>query len=250
MTERESFLRRWSRNKAKAQRDTVEGPEQRSASGASPPAGTEVKPDQSTMPPQTTGLAPQARTIAKPEFDVTKLPSLESITAATDIRPFLSAGVPQELARAALRRAWAADPSIRDFVGLAENQWDFTDPAGVPGFGGILPGTDVKAMIARILGEADTMSQESGSELETPQASAMTAESASTSAAAAQPDDRSEPASGAPVARPEARLASAEPLQADVAECSADVAPQQNHGSAELPTAKRPRAHGGALPRL
>ena len=69
----------------------------------------------------------------KPEFDLTSLPSLESITAATDIRAFLAPGVPPELTRAALRRAWSADPAIRDFVGLPENDWDFTDPNGSAG---------------------------------------------------------------------------------------------------------------------
>jgi hypothetical protein len=29
---------------------------------------------------------------------------------------------------AALRRAWVSDPVIRDFIGIAENQWDFTNP--------------------------------------------------------------------------------------------------------------------------
>jgi hypothetical protein len=36
---------------------------------------------------------------------------------------------------AALRRAWSADPAIRDFIGLSENSWDFNAPDGVPGFG-------------------------------------------------------------------------------------------------------------------
>ena len=65
------------------------------------------------------------------------LPPIESITAATDIRAFLAPGVPEELTRAALRRVWVTDPTIRDFVGLAENQWDFTNPDGVPGFGSL-----------------------------------------------------------------------------------------------------------------
>jgi Protein of unknown function (DUF3306) len=70
-----------------------------------------------------------------PDFDLSTLPSLESITAATDIRPFLAPGVPQALRSAALRRAWSADPAIRDFVGLAENAWDFTAPGAIAGFG-------------------------------------------------------------------------------------------------------------------
>jgi Protein of unknown function (DUF3306) len=63
------------------------------------------------------------------------LPSIESITRGSDIRPFLQPGVPAELTRAALRAAWVADPSIRDFIGIADSQWDFNDPTAMPGFG-------------------------------------------------------------------------------------------------------------------
>jgi hypothetical protein len=68
-------------------------------------------------------------------FDLASLPSIDSIVAGTDITGFLRSGVPAELTRAALRRAWASDPAIRDFVGIADNQWDFNDPNGIPGFG-------------------------------------------------------------------------------------------------------------------
>ena len=67
--------------------------------------------------------------------DLSSLPPIESIDAATDITAFLRKGIPQELRHAALRRAWSADPAIRDFVGLAENAWDFNDPNAMPGFG-------------------------------------------------------------------------------------------------------------------
>ncbi len=53
----------------------------------------------------------------------------------SDIRAFLEKGVPVALTKAALRRAWTADPAIRDFMRIAENQWDFTDPTSIPGFG-------------------------------------------------------------------------------------------------------------------
>ena len=56
--------------------------------------------------------------------DAAGLPPIGSIGAASDIRSFLEPGVPQDLARAALRRAWTVDPAIRDFVGLSENSWD------------------------------------------------------------------------------------------------------------------------------
>ena len=36
--------------------------------------------------------------------------------------------MPEDLARVALRRAWATDPAIRDFIGLSENSWDFNAP--------------------------------------------------------------------------------------------------------------------------
>jgi hypothetical protein len=70
-------------------------------------------------------------------FDAPSLPSIESIGAGSDIRPFLRPGVPADLTRAALRRAWSADPAIRDFIGLSENSWDFNGPDGVPGFGSL-----------------------------------------------------------------------------------------------------------------
>jgi hypothetical protein len=68
-------------------------------------------------------------------FDPASLPSIDSITADTDIVAFLKSDVPTELTRAALRRAWTSDPAIRDFIGVAENQWDFNDPNGIAGFG-------------------------------------------------------------------------------------------------------------------
>jgi hypothetical protein len=41
-------------------------------------------------------------------------------------------------------RALLADPAVRDFVGLSENAWDFTDPNGVPGFGPLSEGRIAK----------------------------------------------------------------------------------------------------------
>jgi TorA maturation chaperone TorD len=72
---------------------------------------------------------------ASASFDLASLPPLQSITAGTDIRSFLESNIPVELTRAALRRAWVTDPAIRDFIGIADNQWDFNDPTAMPGFG-------------------------------------------------------------------------------------------------------------------
>jgi Protein of unknown function (DUF3306) len=70
-------------------------------------------------------------------FDVASLPPLHSIVADTDMQQFMHEAVPEELTRAALRSAWTADPAVRDFVGIAENQWDFNDHTSMPGFGPI-----------------------------------------------------------------------------------------------------------------
>jgi hypothetical protein len=58
------------------------------------------------------------------------------------------------LTRAALRRAWSADPTIRDFIGLSENSWDFNAPGGVPGFGS-LTAEDARRLLARLMGETE-----------------------------------------------------------------------------------------------
>lgn len=54
--------------------------------------------------------------------------------------------------QAALRRTWLADPVIRDFVEVADNQWDFNDPAALPGFGP-LPSTKVADCVAVRVGQ-------------------------------------------------------------------------------------------------
>ena len=76
--------------------------------------------------------------------DLTRLPPIDSIVADTDIRPFMQAGVPEDLTRAALRRAWVVDPAIREFVGTADNQWNFNDLTSVPGFGQVAADANVR----------------------------------------------------------------------------------------------------------
>lgn len=130
------FLKRWSRRKQEAREEAEEAAK---AAEQAPPVEAAVTPQDAASP--------------EPEIDLSKLPSLDSINAATDITEFLRKGIPAELSRAALRRAWTADPAIRDFVGLAENAWDFTDPNAIPGFGA-LHGTpeQITAMVERVTG--------------------------------------------------------------------------------------------------
>jgi hypothetical protein len=84
-------------------------------------------------------------------FDPASLPPIQSITAETDIRGFLASGVPSELTRAALRRAWACDPKIRNFVGLAEYDWDFNAADSMAGFGPLQMTDDIRKMAAQIV---------------------------------------------------------------------------------------------------
>lgn len=147
MTERENFLERWSRKKAEAEHET--------GHAANAPAEPRHTGDPAPRPSTAAGANPTSPAIPKAEFDIASLPSLESITKSTDIRAFFTPGVPADLTRAALRRAWATDPAIRDFVGLQENDWDFTKPDSIPGFGDIPPDFDVKKLVAQIFGEPD-----------------------------------------------------------------------------------------------
>ena len=118
MTRPDNFIRRWARLK-------------RASDCAHETEAVSTKVEATTAQPQAEGVPDQP-------FDPASLPSLESIAADTDIGAFLQSGVPAELTRAALRRAWASDPAIRDFIGIAENQWDFNDPDAIPGFGPLL----------------------------------------------------------------------------------------------------------------
>src|SRR3954454_7690941 len=131
----EEFLTRWSRRKREAS----------TAVEAAPPAepgGPHV------APPPGTGETP-----ADKELDLSSLPPIESITGTTDITAFLRKGIPAELSRAALRRAWVSDPAIRDFIGLAENAWDFNDPNAMPGFGPLdCSEEQLAALVDRVMG--------------------------------------------------------------------------------------------------
>jgi Protein of unknown function (DUF3306) len=216
MSEPEGFLTRWARRKQEA----AQTPSALEADAAATPAGSPTPDAQPTTVP-----VPPAESAGEPALvDLTKLPAIESITSATDIRPFLAAGVPPELTRAALRRAWATDPAIRDFIGIAENQWDFTAPDGVPGFGVLPDGEQVRRLLARVMGEDEPASPAEATQAASPQI----AEAASPAEAEDAEDSGT----------PEADL-----LQRSKEEDAAS-APEQDASSPE----SRPR-HGGALPR-
>ena len=131
------------------------------AVGAMAQAQEIARPILSTGQPDATSVqTPATEKLGQPHllessFTVANLPPIESIGAGSDIRPFLAPGVPADLTRAALRRAWSTDPAIRDFIGLSENSGDFNAQGGVPGFA-----SPTGHLLARMTGEAERLDTE------------------------------------------------------------------------------------------
>jgi uncharacterized protein DUF3306 len=140
-----SFLARWSQRKQEAKQ-----PEPKQDA----PAGESV--ESSGLP------APQDDDVT-PDFDPSMLPTLEELTGSTDITGFLRKGVPEHLRNAALRKSWALDPAIRNYVNPAlEYAYDWNAPGGVPGGGELGAGVDVARLVSQIMGEsaAETINSE------------------------------------------------------------------------------------------
>src|SRR5947199_413475 len=110
------FIARWSLRKRTAARRISTDSATARQSERGPPVEQENSAP-SPRAPEPTSAADSATTSAANADPIAKiaaagnLPALDSITAETDIRAFLAAGVPQDLARPALRRAVGA-PAI------------------------------------------------------------------------------------------------------------------------------------------
>ena len=152
MNDPDNFLSRWSRRKRQADED-----KEKNETGETVAAPA---PENQQGIPAAPGAAPS------PEFNVESLPPIETISAETDITAFMRTGVPETLKHAALRRAWASDPVIRDFVGLNENFWDAAGPDGIPGFGALDPNLDVRRMVSELFGETPRQDTQPGPEPE------------------------------------------------------------------------------------
>ncbi len=209
----EEFLKRWSRRKQEAK--------------VVPEA-----PPETALPAAAEGVAAIPQATAEAEIDLSKLPPIDSIDAATDITAFLRKNIPGELSRAALRRAWAADPAIRDFVGLAENAWDFTDPTAMAGFGPLEHTPEqIASLVERVVGGVREATEKLASEIP--------------NEAQNRPED-SETASSTGAAEAEAHPPVAT-TQAENEQAIAAVQPEGSGGEDdEAPI--RQRLHGGALP--
>lgn len=131
-----SFLSRWSQRKHEAKQPDREA----SVAETDLPTGPVAEDD-----------APQ-------EFDLSILPKLEDITETTDITSFLRKGVPDHLRNAALRKSWALDPAIRNYVNPAlDYAYDWNTPGGVPGSSEIGAGMDVARLVSQIMGSDESV---------------------------------------------------------------------------------------------
>ena len=64
--------------------------------------------------------------------------------------------MPEHLRNAALRKSWALDPAIRNYVNPAlEYAYDWNTPGGVPGGGELGAGMDVARMVSQIMGSGE-----------------------------------------------------------------------------------------------
>ena len=235
MSEHENFVSRWSRLKHESESRRKRETELREPVAPSSTAETNCANEDE---------AAATATPATPIVDPTDLPSLESITAGTDIRMFLRSGVPNELTVAALRRAWVSDPLIRDFIGIAENQWDFTNPTTIPGFGSLHETGDKLSLIAQTVPTLDRSLDEFSARRSDTDASAEKSRSVT--------DGSRRDEIGETVGEKEAASATR-----GVDSETSNAAPESGRVEAAVQndlfpgssTPRRRHAHGGALPR-
>jgi hypothetical protein len=265
MSERENFLARWLRRKQaaaqQAEQASADGMSsaQRStratdAVGSLPPCGKRVKQETNaevalaatTASPSSTAQGGEEETEraahsgahapnCAPPVDLTRLPPIESITAETDISAFLAPGVPAELTRAALRRAWSVDPRIRDFIGPSESSWDFNAPNAMGGFGPLEMTDELRRQLLQMMGRGIVALNP-----------AEPTDQIASQAPAGQSADQSTAMLAAPPSQEEQKTAS---LPQPLVEPTSDTdsyAQQENNDRARL-VAKR--SHGGALPK-
>jgi hypothetical protein len=246
----DDFLSRWSRRKRAARRTDLQQP-------------AEAPPDSIAAPGSRQDQVPTGNSsiVGPPEAEldeeeIARLPSLDELTADSDISMFMRKGVPERLRNAALRRMWSLDPKIRDYVSEArEYAYDWNTPGGVPGFGGPLPPPEeIQKMAARIIGafnrDDEPPAQVAGQERsETPPS--QSGES-SGSAPAQEADIAALPEADAaltppltPIPKPLEELSPGALQRIDRAEGDDGARKDQREQPQKSP---RPSRHGGAMP--
>ena len=166
-------------------------------------------------------------------FDLSLLPDLESVTGETDIQSFLHKAVPDALRNAALRKVWALDPSVRNYVGEAlDYAYDWNTPGAIPGFGEILSDEQSVAFVRNLLAGPET----NENVIEYAQQDAAAQQGPDTPSLALEKADEGQDAA----------------LEQDIqASVNTDFIERNEESSAQLAAAAQPQRkarHGGALP--
>ena len=240
MSEPEKFLSRWSKRKLESDRNAAAPQDQAAGETDDKTANEAAKPGDENETIAGAQKPPQP-------FDPSSLPSLESIGAQSDIRAFLQPGVPPELARAALRRAWAADPAIRGFIGLAENSWDFTVPNAAMGFGPLGAGTDVARLLAEVFG--DSREREAMPPATQTEQAAPVSNESGVANTGVEDGDAGENTRGSNAGTIQ-DINPANVSQADVSQHAENIASQQKDFSAADSDRDRVKRHGSAIPKI
>ena len=216
------FLARWSQRKRDA--------------GKTEPTGAAAE-----TPVQQAKDAPQAPAEAEPPFDLESLPKLEELTKDTDMTVFFKKGVPESIRNAALRKSWALDPAIRNYVNPAlDYAYDWNTPGGVPGTGELAPGTDIARMVAQVFGEQPRAVEKPGEGKDAAGDATAEVRQADAPSSSAR---LSEATSQAP-AESEARI------EADAAPQQADDSDDDAYGERRsFASQQEPRKHGSARPK-
>jgi hypothetical protein len=220
--EEKGFLSRWSQRKRDA-------------------AKAELKPVATEQPAQPAGEPPQAAGEAEPPFDLESLPKLEELTKDTDMTVFFRKGVPESIRNAALRKSWALDPAIRNYVNPAlDYAYDWNTPGGVPGAGELAPGTDIARMVAQVFGEPSKAADRPGEDNE------------AKDEAPAQMPQADAPASSIRIsdATPETSAGSEQRTEVDSAKQESGDAHDDTHGARRsFASQQSTRKHGSAQPK-
>lgn len=226
--EDKGFLARWSERKRDAAKaEAEEKPKEQPSTEAKPASETPAE--------------------AEPPFDLSSLPKLEDITADTDITVFFKKGVPESIRNSVLRKSWALDPAIRNYVNPAlDYAYDWNVPGGVPGGGELAPGTDVARMVAQVFGQLESLEP-----VNKPQQTASSADESPDTEPVRQPDATLQPVrlSDAAPQMPEADRDS--DVSGEPAETPESVGPhgeREGEGSSSA-SQQPPRKHGSARPK-
>ena len=214
MSDDDTFLSRWSKRKREAL--------------TQPPLDTDAPKDGGDE-----GRTAQHGEGDDEPFDLSLLPDLASLTGESDIQSFLHKAVPDAWRNAALRKVWALDPSVRNYVGEAlDYAYDWNTPGGIPGFGEILSDEQSVAFVRNLLAGPEA----NENVIEHPQQDAAAQQSADAPSLAIQKADEGQDA------------ASEQDNQASV---NTDFIERNEESSAQPAAAAQPQRkarHGGALP--